>query len=116
MLTDLDQTIEILLRQELSSEEVQALNFSFEPPVKESIGKLPAINLFLYDVRENLELRSSVGTWQRQSDSTAIKKRPPVRVDCSYLITAWPGETLTSSQEEHRLLGRVMKVLLRYPQ
>jgi hypothetical protein len=38
-----------------------------------------------------------------------------VRVDCSYLITAWPSESSPNPpQDEHRLLGEVMKVLLRH--
>jgi hypothetical protein len=38
-----------------------------------------------------------------------------VRVDCSYLITAWPSTTAPNpAQDEHRLLGEVMKVLLRH--
>ena len=34
-----------------------------------------------------------------------------MRVDCSYLITAWAGDI----KSEHTLLGDVMRVLLRYP-
>src|SRR5271170_4197861 len=46
----------------------------------------------------------------------STKKRKPVRVDCSYLITAWASEGSTSRPlDEHLLLSEVMKVLLRYP-
>ena len=39
-----------------------------------------------------------------------------MRVDCSYLITAWASEGSTSRAfDEHLLLSEVMKVLLRYP-
>jgi hypothetical protein len=38
-----------------------------------------------------------------------------VRVDCSYLITAWPSESAPDpARDEHRLLGEVMRVLLRH--
>jgi hypothetical protein len=38
-----------------------------------------------------------------------------VRVDFSYLVTAWPSESLPDpAEDEHRLLGEVMRVLLRY--
>jgi hypothetical protein len=38
-----------------------------------------------------------------------------VRVDFSYLITAWPSESVPDpAEDEHRLLGEVMRVLLRY--
>ena len=44
------------------------------------------------------------------------RTRTPVRVDCSYLITAWPSESAPDpAADEHRLLGEVMKVLLRHP-
>jgi hypothetical protein len=37
-------------------------------------------------------------------------------VDCSYLVTAWASESSTTpAQDEHYLLGEVMKVLLRHP-
>ena len=48
-------------------------------------------------------------------DGTAEVSRPPLRVDCSYLITAWPSPTApNASFDEHRLLGAVMRSLLRY--
>ena len=63
-------------------------------------------------MRENLELRNSAWVVERQNDGTALKKRPPARVDCSYLITAWPSDD--DIETEHQLLGEVMKVLLRH--
>ena len=76
---------------------------------------LPAINLFLYDIRENLELRSNEIYHDRRSDGTATKSKAPVRVDFSYLVTAWPSESVHDpAEDEHQLLGEVMLVLLRY--
>ena len=76
---------------------------------------LPAVDLFLYDLRENLDLRSNDDLIERFDGGKAQRLRPPVRVDASYLITAWPGgQQQGSSQDEHRLLGAVMRVLLRY--
>jgi hypothetical protein len=38
-----------------------------------------------------------------------------VRVDFSYLVTAWASESvLDPAEDEHRLLGEVMRILLRY--
>jgi hypothetical protein len=77
---------------------------------------LPAVDLFLYDIRENMELRSTGWIVEHSDDGTATKRRKPVRVDCSYLITAWASEGSTSRPfDEHLLLSEVMKVLLRYP-
>lgn len=115
MLDDLDSTLEQLITHELpglnkSTETKVAI--SFDMPIEGSIKQKPAINLFLYDVRENLELRSSEWSVQRLQNGTAVKKRSPARIDCSYLITAWVNSD--DPQQEHHILGEVMKLLLRY--
>jgi hypothetical protein len=116
MLEALDATLELLLKRELPpnvpSVDTEVF-ISFDTPYQGAIKKKPAINFFLYDVQENLELRSSTWSVERHSNGKATKKRPPARVDCSYLITAWP-QNEDDIQTEHQLLGEVMKVLLRY--
>ncbi len=116
MLDVLDTTLELLLKRELPPDVPSVdteLVISFKTPYQGAIEQLPAINCFLYDVQENLELRSSAWSVERQRNGKAVKKRPPARVDCSYLITAWP-EKDDDIKTEHQLLGEVMKVLLRY--
>lgn len=120
MIDNLDKTIEELLTQGLPSELVSQVTISFATPDDQfppTSVTLPAIDIFLYDVRENRGLRSNEWTVERHSSGTATKKRPPpVRVECSYLITAWPSESAPNpAQDEHHLLGEVMKVLLRHP-
>jgi hypothetical protein len=119
MIDDLDRSVEELLRRELSAALMEQVAISFAAPDSDfppSSVTLPAVDLFLYDVRENLELRSTDWIIERRDDGTATKKRAPVRVDCSYLITAWSSESSTTrALDEHRLLSEVMKVLLRHP-
>jgi hypothetical protein len=119
MIHDLDKTLEELLKRELPSSIVSQVAISFATPDDQfppPSVKLPAIDLFLYDVRENRDLRSNEWLVERRSDGTATKQRAPVRVDCSYLITAWASQsTPNPAQDEHRLLGEVVKVLLRHP-
>lgn len=119
MIDDLDRTVEELLKRELSPGLVGQVAISFAAPDSDfppSSVTLPAVDLFLYDVRENTELRNTGWIIERQSDGTATRKRSPVRVDCSYLITAWASESSTSRPlDEHRLLSEVMKALLRHP-
>lgn len=118
MIDDLDRTLEDLLKRELPSDLVSQVTISFATPDGQfppASVTLPAIDLFLYDVRENADLRSNEWRLERASDGTAVRKRPPVRVDCSYLITAWPSENSTTpARDEHRLIGEVMKALLRH--
>ena len=115
MLQDLDATLAALLQAELS---VQNVAVSFAAPDDQfppSGVSLPAIAFFLYDVREDHELRSAQWELNRRADGMFTRTPPPVRVTCSYLITAWPSaSTPDPSQDEHRLLGEVMKVLLRH--
>jgi len=117
MIDDLDRTLEELLRRELPQNVVGQVTISFATPDDQfppTSVTLPAIDLFLYDVRENRELRTNEWLVERNG-GTVTKKRPPVRVECSYLITAWASESSTTpAQDEHYLLGEVMKVLLRH--
>jgi hypothetical protein len=119
MIDDLDRTVEELLRRGLPPELVDQVAISFAAPDSEfppSSVTLPAVDLFLYDIRENTDLRSTTWTLERREDGTTIRRRAPVRVDCSYLITAWSSEASTTrALDEHRLLSEVMKVLLRFP-
>ena len=118
MMDDLDKSLENLLKRELPPELVSQITISFATPdgsFPPASVTLPAIDLFLYDVRENRELRDGEWRIERQSDGTAVRKAPPVRVDCSYLITAWPSDSSTTpARDEHRMLGEVMKALLRH--
>jgi hypothetical protein len=119
MIDDLDRSVEELLRRELSPGLVEQVGISFAAPDSEfppSSVTLPAVDLFLYDIRENLELRSPGWLIEHREDGTATRRRNPVRVDCSYLITAWASEgSTTRALDEHRLLSEVMKVLLKHP-
>jgi hypothetical protein len=119
MIDDLDRTVEELLKRELSSGLVGQVAISFAAPDSEfppASVTLPAVDLFLYDIRENRELRSTEWLFERRADGTMTKRRAPTRVDCSYLITAWSSESSTTrALDEHRLLSEVMKVLLRHP-
>ena len=117
MFDDLDATLAALLDRELPVENV---TISFAAPDDQfppsGVG-LPAVAFFLYDIRENRELRAD--RWERgvRPDGMVTRTRTSVRVDCSYLITAWPSESAPNpAADEHRLLGAVMKVLLRHPQ
>lgn len=118
MFHDLDSTLQQLLKRELPPELVSQVTITFAAPDAQfppASVTLPAIDLFLYEIRENRDLRSNEWVIERRSDGTASKSRSPVRIDCSYLVTAWAsGSSNTPAQDEHRLLGEVMKVLLRF--
>ncbi|MCB0113732.1 MAG: DUF4255 domain-containing protein [Caldilineaceae bacterium] len=106
MIGFVDETLKNLLSRELAQIEDHVY---FDAPDRDFKPSLPAVDLFLYDVRENLDLRSN--EWEiERTGTTATRQIPPTRVDCSYLITAWAGDI----RSEHILLGDIMRVLLRY--
>lgn len=118
MINELDETLATLLRRDLPRGLAEQVQVSFAAPDDQfppQTVTLPAIDLFLYDIRENLELRSNEVSFERQGDGTAKRTIAPARVDFSYLVTAWPSASVPDpSEDEHRLLGEVMQVLLRH--
>lgn len=116
MIEDLDKTIEELLMRELPASLAQQLTVTFATPDSKFSASVSSavVNLFLYDIRENLELRNVEWTIDR-NNGNPVRKRPPVRIDCSYLVTVWlASDPKTSAIDEHRVLSEVMRVLLRH--
>lgn len=122
MIRDLDTTLQNLLSGEAASgSELASATISFAAPDKEwrGTGSGLALDLYLYRVLENTELRSNERRRTRLSDGTIVTEAPPLRVECSYLITAWnKGVEMSGTEkerQEHRLLSQAIYVLLRNP-
>jgi len=82
---------------------------------RNTVNKL-TVNCYLYDVRENRELRRAESTLYRSADGKkAALRRPAVRVDCAYSITAWSVANKDRVLEEHRVLSQVLLLLLQNP-
>lgn len=116
---DLDDTIEALVLAELPKSLAEQVTITFAPPddrLLTSDINLPALDFFLYDIKENPELRTNDLHVDRDIDGTGTRRLPLKYVDCFYLITAWsaaePGAQ--PERDEHRLLGEVMEVLIRH--
>jgi len=115
---DLDRSIKELLTTELPDVNSNRVEVAFEPPNRDWRRTGPALNFFLYDVRENSELRqhqlmesvNSNGQPQR-ANGMVTRERTPLRIDCFYIVTAW-GE---APYDEHMLLSQCMMALARYP-
>ncbi len=89
---------------------------NFDRPVENYEGEASGtVSLFLFDIRENLELRSNEPIIERK-DGKATIQRPPKRVACSYLVTAWYGGAERDRQlNEQKLLSQALQVLSRFP-
>ena len=101
-----------MLKGELESHGFEGIEIAFDAPTREWSGQLsaPAVNLFLYDMRESDEERPSGWTKQRIGDEY-IEGPPPMVMEVSYAITAWAQAV----EDEHRLLSQVLAVLSAYP-
>ncbi|MBN1934512.1 MAG: DUF4255 domain-containing protein [Anaerolineae bacterium] len=108
MIKSLDQTIKRILLEKgrFSPTDV---DIRFDQPTRDWAAGLtrPAINCYLYDLRENRDLRSREWIVDQQPDGRAKKKLSPLRIDASYLITAWTNEV----EDEHAVLWRVLVAL-----
>lgn len=117
MIRDLSLTLQAILDDPAlaaSFPELAAAQVVFDRPGETFSPTQTSIDLFLYDIRENMELRSNEPTLKRLNGQVEIR-HPPLRVACSYLITAWPVGGTDLVLQEHRLLGQVLQVLSRHP-
>ena len=115
MLQDLDTTLDNLLSDPAAPAALSSSEVSFAVPEKAFTPQQAdtAVNLFLYEVRENRELRDPVPI-RRQAGENVEQRRPPIRVDCAYMVTAW-SKSQTKIVDEHRLLGLAFAWLSRFP-
>ena len=112
MISELDDTIKQLLVKKGAFDPAE-VDISFETPDREwaaSISK-PTVSVYLYDVRENHQLRGTEWTIETNARGIATRKKNPTRVDLSYLVTVWTNDI----NDEHALLWHVMGTLFRYP-
>jgi uncharacterized protein DUF4255 len=115
MIRDLDSTLAVMLKNRAPTGSLLAgAQTTFDIPDskwRQKLNKL-TVNCYLYDVRENAELRTFEPLVQRSADGLrASKVHPPVRIDCAYSITAWSVAQTDPVLEEHRLLSQILLVL-----
>jgi hypothetical protein len=112
MIKSLDETIKKLILEKGRFDKSD-VDIRFDQPTRDWAAGLtkPAINCYLYDIRENVELRNREWVVERQPDGQARKKIAPLRIDLSYLITSWTTEV----EDEHGVLWRVLVALASTP-
>lgn len=121
MIRDLDLTLKSLLTTEAEpGSELRKADISFSVPDEEwqKKGNKLELNAYLYDIRQNRELRTNEMQRQQNQEGKIIQQLSPPRIDCAYLITAWNKAAAGSEDrelQEHRLLTQVLFVLMRHP-
>jgi hypothetical protein len=109
---DVDQLLEKLVKKEaLAGSSVELV---FEAPTKDWVARRsgPCVNLYLYDIREDLQRRVPAWEDMRGTDGMVnARRQPPRRFRLAYLVTAWTQRP----EDEHRLLSSLLVCMLRNP-
>jgi len=114
MIRDLSETLQALLTQPGLPPELAAAVLNFDRPQDPFNPQQTTVDVFLFDVRERVDLRFTEYEATRTNQQATLS-RPPLRVVCSYLVTAWPVGEPDLTLAEHRLLAEVLQLLSRFP-
>ena len=113
MISDVDEALRNLILDSLTVSR-QNVDIKYDLPSRDWASRLnrPTINLFLFDIRENLRLRGAEQARQFPLPNGKVEvRRNPVRIDLRYLLTAWTKDP----EDEHLLLSDALYTLLRNP-
>lgn len=116
MFDDLDASLAAVLADAAAPAEVRSADVTFTVPDKDFTPGQPTLDLFLHEVQENRDLRDDQPWAQHLPGGGWTSTRAPLRVNCTYLVTAWsPKAGGLRAAEEHRLLGRSLLWLSSFP-
>lgn len=109
MISDVDESLRELIRRDvlLGSK----VDVSFDAPTRDWSARRqsPTLNLYLYDIREDLARREVQYVELRDEQGKVTERRVPFRrFKLSYLVTAWTQRP----EDEHRLLSAVLACFL----
>ncbi|WP_329294103.1 DUF4255 domain-containing protein [Streptomyces sp. NBC_01455] len=109
MIHEVDEVLKRLLNS--GALDGSGIDVSFDAPTREWAARrnAPAINTYLYDIREDVRRRERGAMAVRDERGVVLRRRQPPRwFRLSYLVTAWTKQP----QDEHRLLSAVLATLL----
>lgn len=108
---EVDTALRTLIERETGMRDVDVV---FDAPTREWAGRrtVPTVDVYLYDIREDLRRRERGVLNEYNEDQTRIVGRhlPPRHLKLSYLVTAWTQRP----EDEHRLLSALLGAFLRY--
>jgi hypothetical protein len=111
VISQIDDALRALVRAEaLNGQEVDVV---FDAPTKDWAARrnAPTVNLYLYDIREDLRRRERGWSEERGPDGHVVARRPSPRYfKMSYLVTAWTQRP----EDEHQLLAALLRCFLRH--
>ena len=107
MIDDVDAALKTLLTPGAAE---QGAEVSLEAPTREwsAHRSSPTLDLYLFDIREDLDLRSVGREPVRDGDVVVARRVPPRFFRLSYLLTAWTSRP----EDEHRILADALATLV----
>ena len=117
MFQDLDTVLKKILSDPAAPVELRNADVRTETPDRNFtlLVQQATLNLFLYEVKEDRELRDPVPIIEKVGN-LYVRRLPPLRVDCCYIVTAWSEQTAeVRVQREHRLLSLALAWLGHFP-
>jgi hypothetical protein len=111
MIHDVDESLRALVRRDALNG--SGVEVAFDAPTKDWVARrnAPVVNLYLYDIREDLSRRDTSWVDVKGEDGRVKERRlPPRRYRLSYLVTAWTQRP----EDEHRLLSALLSGFLRH--
>lgn len=110
MIQDVDASLrELIKREVVNGSEVEV---SFEAPTSDWSARrnAPTIDVYLYDIREEIRFRQQGSVPERNKDGFVAGHRAlPRWFKLSYLVTAWTQRP----EDEHRLLAALLAAFIR---
>jgi hypothetical protein len=110
VINEVDESLRrLVLRDAVNGSGVE---LSFDAPTKEWAARrnTPTINIYLYDIREDLERREVEFEQVRDEGGRVTERRPPPRrYTLSYLVTVWTQRP----EDEHRVLATLLACFLK---
>jgi hypothetical protein len=108
---EVDSALRALIDRESGIRDVEVV---FDAPTRDWASRrtTPTIDVYLYDIREDLRRRERGVLNEYNEDETRIIGRhlPPRHFKLSYLVTAWTQRP----EDEHRLLAALLAAFIRY--
>lgn len=110
MFFEVDEALRALVRADVA--DGARVDVAFDAPTREWAARrnAPTINLYLYDIREDLRRRERGLVNTYDGNGAVVERRhPPRHFKATYLITAWTQRP----EDEHRLLSSLLYAFLR---
>jgi hypothetical protein len=110
---EVDDALRTLVRDQARRRTEVDVEVAFEAPNKEWVSRrnAPTINVYLYDIREDMRRKTRGMLNEYREDGTVSARHlPPRHIKLSYLVTAWTHRP----EDEHRLLSALLVCFLGY--